>query len=439
MLKVSRRGISISVALGLIAPAWHSAFAATGPCDIYLAAGTPCVAAHSTVRALYGAYNGPLYQVKRTSDNATQDIMPIAPGGPANGNAQDKFCTSACVVTEVYDQSGKGNYLESQAYGPTVAGNDDPTAASTENFMLNGQKVYSLYIKPKNSFWRDGHATGMPLKAEPEGTYMVTSGKHFNGGCCFDYGNSETTRTAAGAGAMDAIYFGTSCWFQSSAYKCSVSGTGPWVEMDPEYGIFASNSSTSWNSKEVSLPFTYVTAMLKNNGTTNFALKGGNAQTGALTTMWDGALPNGYNPMKKQGAIVLGSGGDCCRTGNGNQSEGTFYEGAIVAGYPTDATDNAIQANIAAAGYGSATVAVQPTDSRRAPAVSKGLFLSLGSGMNMGALPRDGRSMRIAAHNLSGKRVAEGYLSAEGQPVWTSGSLPTGAYFVKAVPAGNAN
>ena len=34
-----------------------------GPCDIYAAGGAPCVAAHSTTRALYAAYNGPLYQV----------------------------------------------------------------------------------------------------------------------------------------------------------------------------------------------------------------------------------------------------------------------------------------------------------------------------------------------------------------------------------------
>jgi hypothetical protein len=55
--------------------------------------------------------------------------------------------------------------------------------------------------------------------------------------------------------------------------------------------------------------------------------------------------------MKKQGAIVLGSGGDCCAT-NTNLSEGTFYEGCIVSGYPSDATENAVQANIVAAGYG---------------------------------------------------------------------------------------
>jgi len=48
--------------------------------------------------------------------------------------------------------------------------------------------------------------------------------------------------------------------------------------------------------------------------------------------------------------IVLGSGGDCCYSNN-SVSQGT-YEGAIVSGYPSDATDDAIQANIVNAGYG---------------------------------------------------------------------------------------
>jgi hypothetical protein len=93
--------------------------------------------------------------------------------------------------------------------------------------------------------------------------------------------------------------------------------------------------------------------MLKNDGTTTFALKGGSTQSAMLTTLYDGMLPGGYSPMKKQGAIILGSGGDCCKPdGGANLSAGTFYEGAIVAGYPSDATDDAIQNNIVAAGYG---------------------------------------------------------------------------------------
>src|SRR6202044_2561450 len=50
-----------------------------GPCDIYAAGGTPCVAAHSTTRALYASYNGPLYQVRRLSDNAVRNIGVVRP------------------------------------------------------------------------------------------------------------------------------------------------------------------------------------------------------------------------------------------------------------------------------------------------------------------------------------------------------------------------
>jgi len=48
-----------------------------------------------------------------------------------------------------------------------------------------------------------------------------------------------------------------------------------------------------------------------------------------------------------QGAIILGIGGD-----NSAGAVGTFYEGAMLQGYTSDATDDAMQANIVAAGYG---------------------------------------------------------------------------------------
>src|SRR5674476_472496 len=74
-----------------------------GPCDIYGAGGTPCVAAHSTTRALYASYNGPLYQVIRKSDGKTQDIG-IMPTGFANAASQDAFCSNTlCYITKIYD------------------------------------------------------------------------------------------------------------------------------------------------------------------------------------------------------------------------------------------------------------------------------------------------------------------------------------------------
>jgi hypothetical protein len=342
--------IMLALTLLLAAVTWSApaSAATTGPCDIYAAGGTPCVAAHSTVRALYGAYAGNLYQVRRSSDNTSKDIGVLAPGGVAAAAAQDSFCAgTSCVITVLYDQSGHGNDVWYQGSSAVPGSSQSsPTNATAESLTVGGDKAYALHTNPGNSYWRDGHLTGIPTGAAPEGMYMITSGTHVNGGCCFDYGNSETTRKADAAGAMDAINFSTSCWFGGCA------GSGPWVQADLEWGLYPGGSQ-QWNPNQRAFTNRYVTAMLKNNGTSRFALKGANAQAGSLTTLWDGSLPPGYSPMKKQGAIVLGSGGDCCKPGGGaNLSAGTFYEGAMVAGYPSDATDNAVQANIVAAGLG---------------------------------------------------------------------------------------
>src|SRR5688572_20131788 len=74
-----------------------------GPCDIYAAAGTPCVTAHSTVRSLSSRYSGPLYQVKR-ADGRLLDIGIVA-GGFADAATQDRFCAGTlCYVNRIYDQ-----------------------------------------------------------------------------------------------------------------------------------------------------------------------------------------------------------------------------------------------------------------------------------------------------------------------------------------------
>ena len=60
-------------------PAAPAAGTTKAPCDIYADDGGPCVAAHSTVRALYATYDGPLYQVKK-ADGTTKDIGVLAAG-----------------------------------------------------------------------------------------------------------------------------------------------------------------------------------------------------------------------------------------------------------------------------------------------------------------------------------------------------------------------
>ena len=51
-----RLGAALAVLAGIVVAAPSAtALDASLPCDIYGAAGTPCVAAHSTTRALFGA------------------------------------------------------------------------------------------------------------------------------------------------------------------------------------------------------------------------------------------------------------------------------------------------------------------------------------------------------------------------------------------------
>ncbi len=316
-----------------------------GPCDIYEEAGTPCVAAHSTVRALFASYDGPLYEVKR-QDGMYQDIPLKSPGGFADSAQQDAFCgASSCVIWRLYDQSENGNFLMAQTPDSDVGGFQGQSAADAdqEKVVVGGNEVYSLFTRPRQAYWNDGSETGMPLGAAPQSVYMVTSGTHFNSGCCYNYGNAQLDRNYHGGPTMDSVYFGNNTIWDTGA------GSGPWVMADMEDGM------TSWaprgmNPNSPSLPFDFVTAMEKNNGTTQFALKGGDATQPDLTVMWDGELPAGKNPMKKEGAVILGAGGDCCFSNN-NASEGTFYEGAIVAGYPDDEVDIAIHQNIVEAGY----------------------------------------------------------------------------------------
>jgi len=327
-------------ALSLAGAAVPAAQAATSlPCDIYAAAGTPCVAAHSTVRALYASYNGPLYQVKRASDGTTLDIGTLSAGGYANAAAQNSFCAgTTCTITEIFDQSPEHNNLTIE--GPGANGGQDAGAnAAALPVMAGGHQAYGVYVTPGVGY-RDNATTGVATGSAGQGAYMVTSGTHVNGGCCFDYGNAETNSRDNGNGHMDAINFSTECWFS----PCS--GSGPWVQADLENGLFAgANGSDTTNHGNNS---TFVTALMKNNGTTTYAIKGGNAQSGGLTTWYSGPLPDlgGYAPMDQEGAIILGTGGD-----DSNSSAGSFFEGVMTAGYPTDAADNAVQANIVSVGY----------------------------------------------------------------------------------------
>jgi hypothetical protein len=341
--------ISMSGGLGSVTPPRPE-----GPCDIYAAAGTPCVAAHSSTRALYASYNGPLYQVMRQSDNKTLDIGLVQPreGDPgicADAAAQDAFCANTlCWITIVYDQSGNGNHLVQAPpgtfRGPAKGGFNTLPIADMAPIIIMGHKVYGVYIMPGMGL-RNNNATGLAINDEPQSIYMVCDGTHFDSGCCFNYGNTSTNSRAVGRGTMETVYFGTAtAWGRGS-------GPGPWIMSDMEAGLFSGYDAKQNVANPTIDSWRFVTGVVNGGGGNQWEIRGGNAQKEGLKTFYSGLRPgsrenNYYYPMHRKGAIQLGNGGD-----NGNGSAGTFYEGVVTSGYPSGTTHDKVQANIVAVRY----------------------------------------------------------------------------------------
>ncbi|KAK4544488.1 hypothetical protein LTR36_004059 [Oleoguttula mirabilis] len=363
--------------LGLVAT---GSLVAAGPCDLYSAGGTACVAAHSTTRALYSAFTGSLYQVKRASDSTYLVITPLSAGGVANAAAQDTFCASTtCLITVIYDQSGHGNHLTQAPpggfTGPESNGYDNLASADGAPVTLNGKKAYGVFISPGTGYRNDA-TSGIATGDAAEGMYAVLDGTHYNGGCCFDYGNAEISNTDTGAGHMEAIYYGDNTAWGTGA------GSGPWVMADLENNLF-SGANVGYNAADPSQSSRFITAIVKGQAN-HWAIRGANAASGSLSTYYSGTRPSasGYNPMSKEGAIILGIGGD-----NSISAQGTFYEGVMTTGYPTDAVEASVQANIVAAKYATTSL-------------TSGTALTVGSSISLRATTA-GYTTRYVAHNGS--------------------------------------
>jgi hypothetical protein len=355
--------LAAALAIPMLAAPAPARAAASLPCDIYAAGGTPCEAAYSTTRALFASYNGPLYQIRRASDNSTLNIGLQAAGGIVNSSPQVSFCSgTTCTITELYDQTSNANNLPispgsscsgcgSSLNGPGPGGSDIGANAMALPVTIGGQPAYGVLVNNIGTGYRNNAATNVPTGAQPEGEYMMTSSNLTSSVCCFDFGSAETNDSDDGNATMNAIYYGSACWVGGCP------GSGPWVGGDLENGMYFSANGQN-PASITSETGSFLSAWEKNNGTTNFTLKYGNGNTGGLTTAYSGALPNGYNPMKVQPSIELGTGGD-----NSPMGKGEFFEGAVTAGFPSDATENAVQANLVAAGYGNNTTSFKTSQS----------------------------------------------------------------------------
>jgi hypothetical protein len=294
------------------------------------------------VRALYGSYDGSLYQVRRASDRTTKDIPLLAPGGLADTSVQDSFCSgTSCTISILYDQSPNHNDLAKSPVAHWLPEGGTESSATAATIKVSGHTVHGIFVTgfSTNVAYRNNTTKSIATGDEPEAMYMVVDGMRFDAYCCFDYGNAETNGTDDGNATMEALYWGSSTQWSRGG------GSGPWVAADLENGMFEGDSTNTPSNTPVNFP--YVTAMLKGPSGNSMALKAGDAQSGAMAVKWNGARPSGYSPMKKQGAIILGTGGDGSQGGTG-----TFFEGAMTSGNPPDAIDDAVQQNIVSAGYG---------------------------------------------------------------------------------------
>ncbi len=388
-----------------------------GPCDVYERGGAPCVAAHSSTRALYAAYDGPLYQVMRASDGRKLDIGVVKAtaadaGGYADAAAQDAFCKDTyCWITVLYDQSGKGNHLfqapRGGFSGPAMGGYNNVPVADWAPVNVLGHKVYGVFIAPGMGL-RLNDPTGTAVDDQAEGQYWVISGHHYNSGCCFDYGNAETDSRDDGDGTMETTYYGNQpSWYHGDA-------PGPWIMTDQEnnlVGCVNDDPNDKYCEGLESISWRFVTAFADGEPH-HWRSMGGDAQNGGLKIYYDGGRVrnprNSYDPMRKQGAILLGNGGD-----NSNGSSGTFYEGAMTAAgtFPTEETNRAVQANVVAARYDVAPLSVSASDKSFAP---NGLqtFVKGGSG-----------STTVTFVNVTGEEVKDLELSLVLPKKWKASIL----------------
>ncbi len=403
-----------------------------GPCDVYGAAGDACVAAHSTTRALFASYNGPLYQVLRQSDGKTLDIGVVQPtaspvpdaGGYANAAAQDAFCANTyCWITTVYDQSAKHNDLVQAPRGgfsgPAMGGFNNLPVADMAPISIMGHKVYGVFIAPGMGI-RQNDAKGTAVDDQAQGQYWVINGHHYNNGCCYDYGNAEIDSRDDDNGTMETTYYGnTTPWFHGP-------GDGPWIMTDQENNLVGcvNTDGTKGCPNIPTITWRFVTAMAKGEPH-HWTSMGGNAQEGQLKVMFDGPrVDSTYDPMRKQGAILLGNGGD-----NSNGSQGTFYEGAMTAAgtFPTDATDQLIQANVVAAHYDVQPVSIAP------PAET-----AMVPGLQTFA-PGSSQEATVTFTNMTGAPAKGVQLSISAPKQWTavvSGGTQTSKSFADAVAPG---
>ena len=295
---------------------------ATYPCDMYAAAGTPCIAAHSMIRRMSASYTGNLFELSRRSDSATMNVGSL-PNGMVNTAGIDQFCANTvCQIAELYDQIGTpsvGNNLPqaTQLNMPTLLWMTTPYGRLPYIGAFGHE-----YLRNRTS------TVNVPTgSTTPTTEYMVVDLTNIGSACCGTYGNAEVTVADTGNGHMFSVGYTT------GAEGTSGTGNGPWAGVDWENGAYLYGAQ----------PPSYFSTILAKYTPTGPAweLAYGGMNTPYLLQLHNGALPGGYT-AHFEGGLSLGEGGD------GSPAPVNFVEGAILATYSADGVDTRIQSGIQA-------------------------------------------------------------------------------------------
>ena len=385
------------------------------PCDIFATHGTPCVAAHSVVRALYADYDGPLYQVVRTADGESVNVTTLGRGGYADVAAQESLCAAApepqqphaawpwapgpccdvfrdqncpdncdkkspgacpsnpgcvgcadcgapsrqpalatCMMSRIFDQSAQGNHLH-------VTGHPDGLGA-----VAKGGRLFA-----------GAQATGTNASADPlrvDGHRVYSA--YFEGGMGF---RTNTTRGIPTGDEPETIYMVASgqhyndhccfdygnaeigTWpnttnnltFARGLMECAYVGNGYGYSDGPHVLADLEMGVYGGGPGGVNGSYTGINASF-----ITAMVKGDSGNHWAIK--WGdaqgGPLHTAFDGERPSAAYtpMKKPGGLVLGLGGdtSNGGVGTFYEGVVTRGYTSDAADDAVQANIVSARYG---------------------------------------------------------------------------------------
>ena len=165
---------------------WTVTPSPTGGVTLSLPAGRGALAVGQNLTGTCAhGYEVPAASVYLLPEGSSWSVVPAAPANVT------------CIISVLYDQTARGNDL---GIGPPGgrAGRDSPVDASRLPLSAAGHAVYAAYFMGGMGYRKDV-TDGVAQGNAAETIYMVTSGVHFNAGCCLfvQHGRAASTRARA--------------------------------------------------------------------------------------------------------------------------------------------------------------------------------------------------------------------------------------------------